>query len=148
MRSVFPFIFVAALTVGCTGGKQVENIAPGPETSVTYDSPTQKQSGDVSMAELCERAGISPLPGSEAAKGIRFDRSDGGSKDEITFETTKTMAEVGKFFEGQKLSTKVLANEGSSMGMTKTDAQLIISFKPKGKGSEVTLRSLWYPPKK
>lgn len=100
------------------------------------------------MAELCEKAGISALPGSEKAEGIRYTRSDGGLKDEITFETSKPMAEVGKFFEGQKLSTKVLANEGSSMGMTKTDAQLIISFKPKGKGSEVTIRSLWYPPTK
>ncbi|HLO99404.1 MAG TPA: hypothetical protein VK171_12485 [Fimbriimonas sp.] len=147
MRTAPLFIALTLILAGCSGGKQAEN-TPGTETAVTFDNPTQKENGEVTMAELCEKAGIAPLPGSESAKGIRYDRSDGGSKDEITFVAKMSMEEIGKFFEGQKLSTKVLPKEGSSMGLTKTDAQLIISFKPADKGSEVTIRSLWYPPKK
>ncbi|MBI1334351.1 MAG: hypothetical protein GC165_15890 [Armatimonadetes bacterium] len=134
--------------VGCgNGGAQAVSSNAAPD-SVTFDKPTEEKSGTVTMADLCKTAGIKAYPGTENESGDVFKRSDGGLKDEITFTTSDPMAKVAQFFKDQGLDTNILADQATTMAATKTNAQLIISYKPTSDGKcEVVVKSLHYDQK-
>lgn len=149
MRLLIPLALLAFILAGCgQSGTASNNAQLGPETSVTYDQPSETEQGSVTLKELSEKAGINMISGTEGATGKHFVRNDGGTKDEVTFTTGKSLAEVDEFYKKQGFTTKIKGKVGDATGKTKTDAFVIVVFKEKDKGSEVTIRALVYPVKK
>lgn len=138
--------FLILSIVGCGQSPEGTNAPPSKTDAgpVAYDKPTEEKSGSTTMRELCDKAGIKIYPGSEAATGVVYKRSDGGAKDEITFSTPDSVEKVASFFKAEGLDTSVPT---APIGQTSKGAQIMVSVKTVNGKSEVTIKSLRYEPK-
>jgi hypothetical protein len=141
-----PLIVTLAL-LGCGDSEKTVANSPDkkPMDSVTLDRPTEEETGETTLKDAADRGGFKAFPGQESAVGKKFKRSDGGFKDEVSFEVAESIAKVAEFFKGEGLDTKVVGKQATAMGMTKKNAQLMVVIVEQAPSKVlVTIKSLTY----
>lgn len=155
-QSQLASVLVLGLLLGCgsnsspapvnpqvDAGKQT----PAPE-SQTFDKPVETSQGAVKFSEVADRLGLKIPETVGNLQGEKFARDDSGEKLVFEYETSESLDSIKKFYDAQQLDTRIAGAELTSMGMTKTNAQIIIVGQSQGEKSKVKITGLVYPVKK
>ncbi len=139
-------LLAALVLVGC-GAKEEPANAPVKMDSVTMDAPTETRLDEKgTLKDLEKEIGIAPLTGSESEPFMAYKRGDGGKKYALDFTAKGDIASVMKFYSGQGLDSRMEGGKGTSMGMSKTNSQVMVHAEPAtGGGTKVTISALVYP---